>query len=338
MSTKTKKTIVAIPKVSPKVVYAVGVQDKKQPQARKIPINNIVRLCLTSQDIQRLELRLKCERMGLLSDIDVKIAEPQAFNGHASVAFDKPQENTTANPFRSLIKRTQVEIKDTKPTISIAEKRDLIINSGTRRRCHQIMDIFNGQAWPTSSPYACWYDCHTFDTTPVGIPQLLIGDTFHCHGNFCSYNCALRYLCPDDEDDIAQRNTITDQFSGDDHSDKLQLLELLCRMETQLGFDETLKKSPKRLCLKLFGGSMPIEEFRSTLSAHNTYHIFRSPMVPISYQMEESSDRLDPKKKQKGVSLNMNKLEKAYNEFLDKHCKDETLLQKLYRHKRDTTE
>jgi hypothetical protein len=337
MSTKTKKTIVAIPKLQ-KTVYTVGAHDSvqtKMQQMRKIPINNIIKLNLTTLDIQKLELRLKRERMGLLNDIDKKISEPMAFNTHETTTLDQPKEQNSTNPFKSLIKRTQMEIKDTKPTITVAEKRDLIINSGIKRKCHKIMDVYNGQTWPSSSPYACWYDCHTFDTTPVGIPQLLIGDTFHCHGNFCSYNCALRYLCPDDEDDISQRNTNTDYFSGDDHSDKLQLLELLCRMETPLGFDETLKKSQKRLCLKFFGGNTTIDEYRSMLSSHTTYHIFRAPMVPISYQMEESSDRIDTKKKQKGVSLNMNKLEKAYNEFLDKHCNDETLLQKLYRNKRD---
>lgn len=335
MSTKTKKTIVAIPKVtigqvvpSPNVV-SLG-------SSRKIPINNIIRLNLFTVDIQRLEMQLRNERAGLLKDINVKIAEPHAFND-----FEKHQD--PVNPFKGLIKRTQTEIKEAPKEIkesrlaSAVEKRDLIINAGAKRKCHQIMDIYNGQTWPTSSSYACWYDCHTFETTPVGIPQLLIGDTFYCHGNFCSYNCALRYLCPDDEDDLSQRNTNADCFSGDDHSDKLQLLELQCRLETSLGFDESLTKAPKRLCLKLFGGTMSIIEFRAKLAMHNTYHIFRSPMVPISYQMEESVERVDTKKKQKGVCLNMNKLEKAYNEFLDKHCKDETLLKKLYRHKRENS-
>lgn len=356
MSTKTKKTIVAIPKTHVVQVTKINqvnttnthVNIQTTPimtipnpaMTRKIPINNIVRLNLFTIDIQRLEQKLKHERMGLLSDINTIVDEPMAFNNnnHERTICNVIQDHNVSNPFKGLIKRSQIDVKDPskaiKQTISLEEKRDLIINSGIKRRCHKIMDIYSGQSWPTSSSYACWYDCHIFKTTPVGIPQLLIGDTFFCRGNFCSYNCALRYLCPDDEDDLSQIHTNADHFSGDDLSDQLQLLELLCRMETSLSFDEPLRKASKRLCLKLFGGNMTIEEFRATLSMHNMYHIFRSPMVPISYQMEESIGRPDTQKKQKGVSLNMNKLEKAYTEFLDKHCKDETLLQKLYRNKR----
>jgi hypothetical protein len=283
-----------------------------------------VRLNLFASDVKRLELRFQQEQRGLLCDIDIQFTEPLPFNDTVKV----PLKSDKDDPFKNLIKRT------TEPTPLVftnTEKRDLIINSGTKRKVHQILSIYNNQTWPSLSSYACWYDCHTFETTPVGIPQLLIGNTFYCHGNFCSYNCALRYLCPDDEDDLSQLNTSTDHFSGDDHSDKLQLLELLCRIETSLGFRDQLKKSPKRLCLKLFGGSMSIEEWRASLNSHNTYHIFRAPMVPISYQMEETSIRVDQKKKTKGVSLNMTKLEKAYKDFLDKHCRDETLLHKLYR-------
>jgi hypothetical protein len=218
------------------------------------------------------------------------------------------------------------------------ERKDLIINSGVRRKFQPLLQLY-ANSWPTHTPYACWYDCHKFDTTPVGIPQMMVDDTFYCYGNFCSYNCAMRYLLPDDEDDFAQLQTTTDRFVKDDLSDKIQLLELLCHMETGLDFAESIKLAPKRLTLQLFGGVKSIDEFRNNFTTHTTYHMFRSPMVPISYQMEECSGQAimgENVRNGRRSVIDVSKLERAYKALLNER-KDGAVLQKLLKNKQQTS-
>ena len=308
-----------------KTVYKVN-EFQKGP---KFMINNIVQLKLLSQDITRLELEISagdigpCTYEGMGSATTIPVASVSS-TATVSVAA------TAAKKMSSIMKPITVEHSSPKQ-----ERKELIINSGVRRKFQPLLHIYNN-TWPASSTYACWYCCHRFDTTPVGIPQMLIEDTFYCYGNFCSYNCALRYLLPEDEDDFAQLQTGTDRFVSDDLSDKVQMLELLCHIETGLPFDDSIKLAPKRLTLQLFGGVKTIEEFRSYFTTHTTYHMFRSPMVPISYQMEECSNPLPAGGNQAGRRsiIDINKLERAYKTLLNER-KEGTILQKLLKNRHE---
>ena len=264
-------------------------------------INNIIQLKLSTADIARLEQARTTPYGG-----DGYNNEIQAFN-----------ENTQTQGLNlnNLI-RPDVQPVKLPPVPDLNARKDLIINDGVQRHAHPLMKVYADQ-WPTYTPYVCWVDCHTFDTTPVGIPHMLIGNDFHCYGNFCSYNCAMRYLCPEDEDDITMLNSTTDYFVNDDLSDKKQLLELLCHIETATPFFQPIKKAPRRLVLKIFGGTQTIEEYRANFQTHTNYHIFRSPMVPISYQMEECADKNEGRVKLRGVSITSQKLERAYINLLN---------------------
>ena len=311
------KVIAGTIKINNSPLYSIS-DVAKEPNFN---INNIVQLKLSTADVARLEQLRQTNTSGLTDEV-------QAFNAvttsnlNAFFRSEPPLQPPLSPPGKSS------QANDQPPVPDLNARKDLIINDGVKRHAQPLLKVF-ADSWPTYSPYVCWVDCHPFDSTPVGIPHMLVGNEFHCYGNFCSYNCAMRYLCPEDEDDITMLNTCTDHFVNDDLSDKKQLLELLCHIETALPFFEPIKKAPRRLVLKMFGGSMSIEEYRAQFQSHSTYHVFRSPMVPISYQMEECADKNEGRAKLRGVSITAQKLERAYINLLNTHAAGSHSINKL---------
>lgn len=313
-------------------------------------VNNIVKLALSLKDINSIEENISKaggtskeipRSQGLLKDVMNPVVPPRPWNSGlesmqgaqivsaAGVTVGGPVVPAkTSSPFKSLIKRTGVKIKD--PSKPRPTRKDLIINPGIKRQSKPIMSIYTGD-WPKHSSYACWYCCHKFNTTPVGIPHLLIETVFHCYGNFCSYNCAKKYLNPRNEDDISMLQTSCDVVLEDDKSEKLQLLELMCHIELRTELDDCIKPACSRLSLLAFGGTLTIEEFRENFKTHDSYHVFKSPLVPISYQMEECRDKVERKKQRKNVSLDTLKIERAFSELEKCSTRKKTAIQKMLR-------
>jgi hypothetical protein len=288
-------------------LYIVQPNGKNHTQLNNI--NNIVQLKLYTADIARLEELRKT------NGFDIYTLD--AFNATTQMPRSLEPSSRTDLDLNDLTSRTDL---DSNVRVDLVNRKNLIINNGIKRTIEPLLQIF-AEGWPTYSPYVCWVDCHPFDTTPVGIPYMFLNGVFHCYGNFCSYNCAMHYLCPDSEDDNHMRHTNADGLSGDDLSDKIQLLELMCHIETGLPFDCSIKKAASRLILKMFGGTKSIEEYRLNFQTHYKYHIFRSPMVPISYQMEESSDE----KNYINILANTHKLERIYEKLQNKNILRKTL-------------
>lgn len=173
-------------------------------------------------------------------------------------------------------------------------RKNLVINSGIKYKVHKFN--FNvREEWPSSTNIYCWYDGHPFSTAPIGIPERVTfkDDAYHFElsGNFCSYNCALRYLCPDNDD----LNNITDLIIGDEKSNKIQMLEFLCTVETNMPANEKIKPAAQKLSLKNFGGILSIEEFRANFNQHTNFHVYKNPMIGINYNLEEIVDTINNK-------------------------------------------
>lgn len=313
----------SMPSIPSSRVYTLGGSSTKY---LGLP-NNMVKLNITLNDVNRLETTLN--HRGLLHGIEtpVPVPVPVPWNDNfASVIDAESKSETKSNPFVTLIKKPEIIDCPSTPSVTPSSRKDLIINSGVKRSSKPIMQIYT-HGWPAHSSYACWYCCHTFNTTPVGIPQLLVNMVFHCYGNFCSYNCAKRYLRPDNEDDIAMMQTSNDNIIQDDLGERLQLLELMCHIETGSPLDESIKMAPRRLSLSMFGGTKSIEEFRKSFLTNDSYHVFRFPLVPISYQLEECTDKTERKRKTR-VSLDTIKIERAFSELAEKVKQSKTGLQK----------
>lgn len=114
---------------------------------------------------------------------------------------------------------------------------------------------------PTNN--ACWHCAHTFDWVPVRIPlkrddrsQIAgnIKDLFYSRGTFCTYNCA-------------KTHALTKQGCK---AVSVTYLALLANKNRLLHLGETskatnavfIKPVPNKYTLKLFGGSLSIDEYR----------------------------------------------------------------------------
>lgn len=352
---KTTATPIAgtdMPRIPSSRVFSVSIE-KTQQNIYKT--NNIIKLKISN--VAKLERRI-AENKGLLfnteddkwSDLESLIDAGEVHDTSSTLTQDYLSSNLNLNVtlnsnsnsnsngtlngnlpsslgLEHFVKRKNVQLPVAKQTDVQANRKDLIINSGIKRVSSEPLQVFS-DSWPMTSPYACWYCCHTFDTTPVGIPSVLTNYMFKCYGNFCSYNCAKRYLCPlkDDEDDMACMQSSNEIFKCDDHGDKLQLLELLYHLETNAELDDPIKIAPRRLILKLFGGNKTIEEFRKSFRTNTTYHTFKMPLVSMAYHMEECVDtKSDTRRKFKNMSLDVAKLEKAYEEIMKEKTRNSKL-------------
>jgi hypothetical protein len=131
----------------------------------------------------------------------------------------------------------------------------------------------NGNKWIEKTDIACLWCCHQFKNTPWGIPYKFVGGIFQLFGNFCLPNCALSYIL---------------KFYNDDDSlwEKVALLNLL--YFKVYGQYKTLIPSYDKMSLKIFGGTLEIEEYRNLVSNNDkSYNIEFPPCNTIIPMLEE---------------------------------------------------
>lgn len=121
----------------------------------------------------------------------------------------------------------------------------------------------NNNEYPKSSVYLCHHCCHSFKTVPCFIPSIN-EETICTSGNFCSFNCALSYVC---------------DYSSRFPENTIEMLRFLHRKITN-SMSPLTPALPKEV-LKDFGGNMDITEYRNNLIIPNiTHNIFYPPIIP----------------------------------------------------------
>lgn len=112
---------------------------------------------------------------------------------------------------------------------------------------HEAMVSFRAH-WLDRTDVCCWYCCHAFDTLPIpGVERYdERRDRFTVFGVFCSWSCAKSYLVN----------------STRDFSLKTEMLAFLKKRVTG-AIGSGIKTAPERSLLRMFGGTMEIDEFRS---------------------------------------------------------------------------
>jgi len=109
----------------------------------------------------------------------------------------------------------------------------------------------------------CWWCKHTFDCPKVELPEIYFNKTFHCIGQFCSYNCAKSYSIDLNDENVFKRNSL------------LQYKYKLTYKE-----DIEIKPAPSWKVLKEFGGILSIEEFRKNFNCNTlNYSYLRPPII-----------------------------------------------------------
>lgn len=115
--------------------------------------------------------------------------------------------------------------------------------------------------WPKKTDVCCWWCCHKFDTTPL--PSTTGYDSrtkmFRFQGIFCSWSCCKAHLLTGGKD--WARNCMF-------------LLALRRKVE---GKTLPIIPAPPRQLLKMFGGSMDIEEFRKKGDSGTSVEILEHP-------------------------------------------------------------
>lgn len=126
----------------------------------------------------------------------------------------------------------------------------------------------------------CWNCCKHLKHNIVSIPQDYINDIFYINGNFCSYNCGIRY--------------ILDTYTGNDLWTKVSLLHIYYKLNT--GDDSKIKVPPNKKSLKIFGGDLSHEEYHN-IGSNFSVDIFTPPILPINNMEYSHENKKNNKKK-----------------------------------------
>lgn len=127
----------------------------------------------------------------------------------------------------------------------------------------------------------CWNCCKKLEKNIVSIPHDYINDIFYTSGNFCSYNCGLRYLM--------------DNYSGDDLWTKVSLLHIYHKFNT--GEDSKIRPNPNKKSLKIFGGNLTYEEYHKNTNSMFSVNTFTPPILPINNMEYSHENKKNNKKK-----------------------------------------
>jgi hypothetical protein len=167
--------------------------------------------------------------------------------------------------------RDILNISDISAPVQILEKPDQL-------KVINILKDFEeknkNKEWPSNTSISCYWCCHKFDSAPFGIPVTYQADTFYVFGCFCSLECAAAH-------------NFSQNINIDEMWERYNLINLLSR---KIQYAKTVKPAPDRLALKIFGGYMEIDQFRSYYMTNKIININFPPMSSLSQQIEEINE------------------------------------------------
>tara|TARA_B110000285_G_scaffold235106_2_gene314889 strand:+ start:864 stop:1517 length:654 start_codon:yes stop_codon:yes gene_type:complete len=112
----------------------------------------------------------------------------------------------------------------------------------------------------------CWNCCHSFHEMVYGVPLKYVDGVFYVYGDFCSLECAARYS--------------SEHF----HNDNYEITPLINLYNNIINKSENkINPAPNKLSLKLFGGNLIIDEYRSCFKKPNIHDIKLPPILPIKH-------------------------------------------------------
>ena len=156
--------------------------------------------------------------------------------------------------------------------------------------------------WPKVSNIKCFWCCHNFENIPCALPFSYSENTFYVFGNFCSPECAAAYNFESGADD----KDIWERYALLNH-----LYSLIYDVP-----DLTIKLAPPKLSLKIFGGTLSIEEFRECNTDYlKNYKIVLPPMVSIIPSLEEIKKDTLRKKDSYYVPIDKERIKKVHNDL-----------------------
>lgn len=126
--------------------------------------------------------------------------------------------------------------------------------------------------WLEKTDVHCWWCCHEFSSMPIGMPLDFNTNTkkFRVRGVFCSFACMVAYK--------------TEQR----YRNKDSLIKYMYKKLTDAnGGAPSLPCAPPRCVLRIFGGDLTIDEFRSSTKENKMYKMIEYPMFMSKEYVEE---------------------------------------------------
>lgn len=186
------------------------------------------------------------------------LATDDMFSGNNHEMIEAKETNNVTTP-----KSAEPTLYDNNPP-PVNEDRPLL--------CHMRVDLMSpfketirAKVLPSKTDVSCFWCAHTFDTMPCVIPEREVAGVYQVYGNFCMPECGLAYLLHE---------------SIDPHA-RWERIALLHRIYDRLG-SHRIFPAPPRESLKIFGGPLTIESYRSTIKQGKVrVDMHMPPMVSI---------------------------------------------------------
>lgn len=180
---------------------------------------------------------------------------------HLDIVKDLNKEETTWTEYD--------DTTDTQLTLDHNQSEKTTKESRHENVISVLKDFDKNKSWPEKTNIKCWWCCHNFDDTPVGVPIKIYDNIFYLKGCFCSFNCCLSYV--NDNKNMYKYDSI------------YPLIKSLRAKLTKKHLNDPLTPAPPRECLDIFGGELSIEEFRSI----NDDYIFKRVNYPMKIIIEQ---------------------------------------------------
>ena len=149
----------------------------------------------------------------------------------------------------------------------------------------------------------CWWCCHSFDWESLHFPFGFRSNVFRTTGHFCSWGCMKAYGI--------QRNDP-------------RFFDLITLMRKRIeGKITPIKTAPSRYSLKLFGGPLSIEEFRSGIPVRMFMpgELYQEPLVETTRETQTTGMLQLKREKPLKRDCASNKLEASLG-IIRKKCLD----------------
>ena len=185
-------------------------------------------------------------------------------------------------------------------------------NDINRPRCVALLKDFEMKSknheWPSSTSICCYWCCHQFNSVPFGIPVKYVDKKFYVFGCFCSLECAAAYNFQ----------------TCESHDERWERYHLINVMSHKIGHVDRVRSAPCRLALKMFGGFMDIDAFRSYCkTSTKVLSVNFPPMMTLTQQIEELNE-CDVSSEYKYIPLDIERINKYREKIVLRRTKPVT--------------
>jgi hypothetical protein len=221
-------------------------------------------------------------------EYDPTMNEPVAYEQDDLSSFPEECNYKAKKPDNSL---KSLFNREDKPMENIVSKDTY---KGNNMNNVLLKELVNSSNWSTSTDYWCQWDCHSFDTQPVGIPVKYKNNKFHVVGCFCSLECAVAY----------------NFYCNENNYNVWENYNLINMLSNAIDYKPQVNAALSRKCLNVFGGNLDIASFREKGFVNKQYNILQYPMVSLVEHVEEICETIPYQKNLSFIPLDKVRIDK----------------------------